>query len=283
MVASLLASAWAVQAQSTGQNLTVKVNNLTPLTSQASLQAAIANAIVDNGLKLSDIKRIEVQDGTFAADDWYYLQARKKDTLSSLTSFKIDVAGEIPNSNGTNGAYFSNKLVAFRAQSITKIGSYAFMNCNALDTIEVPAVTAVEQNAFSSCTGLRSIEFGHVETVGKNAFAGCSKLTHASLGVQTLNSEVFKNCSALASVELLNVAMIYNAFAGCEALTTLKFGDVPTINANNIATIFQNCPSVRYLEVADAKKADYRAVNDGNTSDDLWYALSFSTRAAAYR
>ncbi|MBQ9471413.1 MAG: leucine-rich repeat domain-containing protein, partial [Bacteroidales bacterium] len=247
------------------------MNGTITKTGQASLQAAIEAS----GVELGGITSIEVTAGTFKVSDWSYLRT-KKGALKALTTFKIDVdTDDIPNSDGSTGAYFSNKLSSFSAKQLSSIGDYAFMNCSALASVVIPAVEAVGKSAFSSCTNLRSIEVKLTPlTVGQKAFAGCTKLTHARLDVEELNAGVFQNCSALASLELPWVTSIGSAFAGCSALTTLALGSTPPVITS--ATAFKDCPSVRYLQIDAANQAGYKSVDDGNTTDNLWYGWNIT-------
>ena len=63
--------------------------------------------------------------------------------------------------------------------SVTSIGSYAFLYCTGLTSIEIPdGVTSIGSNAFFGCNGLTSIEISNsVTSIGPVTFADCASLT----------------------------------------------------------------------------------------------------------
>ena len=67
--------------------------------------------------------------------------------------------------------------------SVTKIGKYAFNDCEYLTSITIPdGVTTIGNFAFSCCTGLTSITLPNgVTEIGNFAFNDCESLTHLEL------------------------------------------------------------------------------------------------------
>ena len=66
--------------------------------------------------------------------------------------------------------------VTFAGADLTTIGSWAFYNCHALTSIDIPAgVTEIGAGAFYGCTYLNNVIVpASVQAIGDNAFALCS-------------------------------------------------------------------------------------------------------------
>ncbi|MBQ7632187.1 MAG: leucine-rich repeat domain-containing protein [Paludibacteraceae bacterium] len=72
--------------------------------------------------------------------------------------------------------------------SVTSIGTYAFVDCSSLTSIEIPnSVTSIGEGAFSGCSNLTGITIPNsVTSIGAGAFSSCSGLT--SINVESDNS-----------------------------------------------------------------------------------------------
>lgn len=104
-----------------------------------------------------------------------------------------------------DGYNFNFKSVAI-PNSVTNIGSCAFMDCSALTSITIPSsVTSITDFVFYGCSALTSITIPN--------------------SVTNIGSHAFDKCSALTSVTIPNnVTKIgYGAFWGCRALTSITF------------------------------------------------------------
>ena len=90
-------------------------------------------------------------------------------------------------------------------KGVTSVGSYAFCDCPALETVILPdSVAAIGRYAFSN-SGLREITMSAaVETIGACAFSECRNLTSAELPkpLVSLGSHAFFNCSALTELRI---------------------------------------------------------------------------------
>ena len=90
--------------------------------------------------------------------------------------------------------------------SVTSIGSQAFLNCSGLTSVTIPdSVTSIEPYAFDGCSGLTSVTIGNgVTSIGAAAFSYCSGLTSVTIGsgVTSLGGRVFDGCSGLKSVTI---------------------------------------------------------------------------------
>ncbi len=165
---------------------------------------------------------------------------------------------------------------------VTSVGSYAFCDCSALETVTMPdSVTAIGRYAFSN-SGLREITMSAaVETIGSCAFSECRNLTSADLPkpLVSLGGRAFYGCGALAELRfgaqnMSDVSGATDIFckAGAESGFTVIFTDtaerVPArlfntytndyanvtdvVLGKNVKTIgeraFQACPKLRTVD-----------------------------------
>lgn len=129
-------------------------------------------------------------------------------------------------------------------RKVTRIGEYAFQNCDRLISVTIPcSVTSIENSAFSGCSGLTSITIpSSVTTIGYGAFSWCSGLTSVNIppSVTNIGDEAFCGCIWLPSITIPNSVTIlgWKAFSGCRALTSVTIGNHMTIIGNEA---FSNC------------------------------------------
>ena len=92
--------------------------------------------------------------------------------------------------------------------SVTSIGNYAFFNCDALTSINIPnSVTSIGDDAFYSCDALTSINIPNsVTSIGDDAFSYCDALTSINIGnsVTSIGDNAFSGCKALTSINIPN-------------------------------------------------------------------------------
>ena len=111
--------------------------------------------------------------------------------------------------------------------SVTSIGSYAFLDCKRLTTITIPdSVTSIGNHAFFGCSSLTSITIPNsVTSIGYAAFSDCSDLTSIDIpnSVTSMGSSAFSDCKRLISIVIPNsVTSIGSyAFSGCKRLTSI--------------------------------------------------------------
>lgn len=171
-------------------------------------------------------------------------------------------------------------------ESVTKIGDYAFVGCNAQTLIIGDGVTTLGAQAFADCTELTEVKLGNgITQIGSLAFKNCDNIQYTEyenahyLGngknahlilVKAAHPEVekcainentkfimenaFMNCIKLLEITVpAGVTHIgATAFYGCEALKTVNY------NAENVATTysaslsnspFGNCPAIDTVNV----------------------------------
>ena len=110
-------------------------------------------------------------------------------------------------------------------ETVTTIGSSAFIYCTALTSITIPeSVTAINSNAFTYCSGLTRIDIGKsVTIIGSNAFTYCSGLTRIDIGesVTKIGNDAFRACTNLASITIPEsvVTLGESVFTSCPSIT----------------------------------------------------------------
>ena len=141
----------------------------------------------------------------------------------------------------TFNTVFGDNLVNDYDVGFTKIGNYAFYNCQNITTITLPAdvssskLTTIGAGAFMNCSALSSIK----QSGSANAFP---------TSVTAMSNYVFKGCTSLASftVNASTTSIGTEAFYGCTALTTVN---LPSNTLTSVgASAFQNCTSLTSIK-----------------------------------
>ena len=154
---------------------------------------------------------------------------------SGLTSVVVDKNNGTYDSRDNCNAIIetsTNKLVvgcknSIIPNSVTSIGSYAFLGCSGLTSVTIPnSVTTIGDGAFCNCSGLTSVTIGNsVTTIGYFAFYNCSGLTSVTIpnSVTSIGGFAFSGCSGLTSVFIGNSVTSIGkyVFRGCSGLTKL--------------------------------------------------------------
>ena len=133
---------------------------------------------------------------------------------------------------------------------ITTIGSSAFRNCFALNSVTIPnSVRIIGEAAFEYCSALTSVTIPNsVTTIGNHAFFGCSSLTSVTIpnSVTTIGDNAFMGCSSLTSVTIPNSVTTIGseAFSDCTNLQKVNIG-------NSVKTIgefaFNKCTNITQI------------------------------------
>ena len=110
------------------------------------------------------------------------------------------------------------------------IGDYAFRECVALETLNLPAyVTEIGKGAFASCSSLKTINFeqgSRLQTIKGSAFMDCVSLqslnTPASL--KEIGEGAFMDCTKLASLVINEGTLVIgaHAFQRCRSLANIE-------------------------------------------------------------
>ena len=235
--------------------------------------------------------------------DWGYTVSDGKATINRYYGSETEVT--IPGTIGgcpvtklscwkdgrTSRGIFYNKSVTTVTipDSVTLIGSYAFLDCTSLTGVNITdlaawcvitfldyplyyahnlylngelvtdlvipnGVTAIGNAAFESCTSLTSVTIPEsVTTIIDNAFRECTSLESVTIGdnVTSIGTSAFFNCASLASVIIPDsVTSIGDwAFYGCSGLTGVTIGK----SVNEIGNwAFRECSSLESVTIPES-------------------------------
>jgi hypothetical protein len=155
---------------------------------------------------------------------------------------------------------FFTALTSAGGTGITSIGNYAFQNCTALKTVNLPEAATFGTSAFNGCTALETVRLPEATSIGASAFNGCTALTTVSLlKLATTANSIFNGCSALTAVSLPEAATIGQmTFQTCRALETISLPKVGSIGAN----AFQNCTALTTVDLPVAATIGTTAFNN---------------------
>ena len=182
---------------------------------------------------------------------------------TNLTSISVESGNTIYDSRDNCNAIIetaSNTLLkgcnnTVIPNSVTTIGSNAFMDCSGITSITFPnSVTTIGRGAFERCTELTSITIPNsVTTIGNRSFYNCRGLTSVTISnsVTEIGEELFYACSNLTSVTIPNsVTKIGRwAFNSCFNLVSIT---IP----NNVTSIgeqaFLDCRSLASVTIPNS-------------------------------
>ncbi|MBO4966314.1 MAG: leucine-rich repeat protein [Muribaculaceae bacterium] len=139
--------------------------------------------------------------------------------------------------------------------SVVSIRDYAFSNCKALNSIELPnSVTSIGKYAFDSCEALTSIELPEsITSIGNNVFQFCRALTSIELpnSITSIGSNAFICCGSLTSIELPEsiTSIGFNAFMCCESLTSIELPESITSIGSHA---FCDCSALTSIKLPDS-------------------------------
>lgn len=131
-------------------------------------------------------------------------------------------------------ALLKRTIKEFSSETVTSVGTYAFYNCKALTSVNLPNAEIIYSNAFYSCGKLTSVNIPSAKKIASNAFGYCSKLTSVDFPNATnISDGAFFMCGALTSVNIPSATRIdMNAFRDCEKLESVRLPATPP----NLAT-----------------------------------------------
>ena len=227
---------------------------------------SLSNLIIKSGKDLNTITSIEVLSGKVTTNDWKYMYNNAAN-LIQLSQFivqdTVTTVADIPDNSNSDTIFFVS-LQTVDIAKVKVIGLNAFQRCSNLTTATLPEVISIKAGAFVFCTNLNYIYVPKATLIGDSGF---------------------KNCTSLITAIFPKVTNIGDyAFSNCTSLTTLKLPEVPPTVYEHI---FDGGASVKDLILVDANATQlssdalttaenaYKAVADGNTTDNLWFGWKF--------
>ena len=172
----------------------IDMTSMTADEAQLTIRAAVAAGFTDLKLtgELSKIGMGSGQVGAFA----YNTQITKCD-LSGVTDWGTPAT--LPGNVFTSCTALQEVKLP---DNVQVIGEYAFFNCTALTTVNLPQVTQIDQYAFQLCTSLAELTLDKVAAIDKCAFFGCTSLKTLKLPKCTrFGDYIVTGCSSLTQIE----------------------------------------------------------------------------------
>ena len=149
--------------------------------------------------------------------------------------------------------------------SVTSIGSSAFLGCLGLTNFTIPnSVTSIGYAAFSSCSGLTSITIPNsVTSIGSSAFSNCDDLTSIAIpnSVTSIGSYAFYDCNDLTSITVASGNQVYDSRDNCNAIietksNTLIAGCKNSVIPNSVTSIgssaFYGCRGLTSITIPNS-------------------------------
>ena len=135
---------------------------------------------------------------------------------------------------------------------VTKIGRYAFSECNQLISVIIPdTVEIIDDGAFFHCANLTSIHLpDSVNEIGIGAFEECVNLYEITIphNLTKIEYDCFRGCSELINV-FLPASLEYigeNAFYNCLKLSNISLPDSVEYIGDSA---FKNCQSLEDINL----------------------------------
>ena len=134
--------------------------------------------------------------------------------------------------------------------SVTRIGTRVFINCDAMSSVTIPdGVTEIGDYAFSQCSSLKNVTLPDGLTwIGYRAFQSCHSITSLTIpdSVTELDRNAFSTCYSLGSISISKNVKSLSAyvFDNCIALTkvsipvSVKSIEVGAFNSVPVNTIY---------------------------------------------
>ena len=113
--------------------------------------------------------------------------------------------------------------------SVTVIGTGAFLNCSGIKKVTIPeSVYMIESGAFCGCSSLTEIIIpDSVRELGNQIFYGCKNLSSVilSCNIEKSGVELFKSCNSLRKIVIPEgiKKLDFSVFRGCTSLEEITF------------------------------------------------------------
>lgn len=136
--------------------------------------------------------------------------------------------------------------------SVISIGTGAFINCSALQDIELSCrITELSESVFAGCISLKSVDIPEgITQILDDAFAGCEQLERIAIpsSVTKIPESAFSSCENLKTVEYSGSRSQWNAISTNSGLQNVPVApgsidvtvtsDIRTVTAKLMAAAF---------------------------------------------
>lgn len=193
-------------------------------------------------------------------DDPFY---ESRGTLKKVESIEVNELNPVFDCRDGCNAIINtsqNKLIAginntIIPATVTRIGEFAFMDCEEITSIDIPAgVTSIDNGAFCGCRALESFTIpSGVTTIGYRTFLNCGKLETITIpaSLTGIGSSAFEGCSSLITEISIPADMTVvpsAAFRGCSSLTSVT---IPSSVTRIEDDAFYGCESLTDLTIPE--------------------------------
>ncbi|WP_105617288.1 leucine-rich repeat protein [Vallitalea okinawensis] len=198
------------------------------------------------------VETLTITNGIVNATDFEWIK-------NNLTDLEIlEIRGNAKVDSGTNSFMDDNT-----------VPSQALFNMNTLKEVTITTATTISSSAFNSCNNLEKISLPSATTIDNYAFSECTALTDIELPVATsIGKGAFFNSYSLESINLPKVEGIGEDAFKSSIIATLYLGsEAPIVGTD----AFSGCPNSRTVYVPQNSRSSFKAIEDGNSGDELWY------------
>ena len=206
--------------------------SITTVTIPANVSEITINPFI-NCENLTEVK-VSKDNGNYYSDSKYLYE---KKTNKIVSAFNVGSSVTIP-------------------ASVTRIGDWAFSDCDSLASVTIPdSVTSIGNYAFYGCTSLTSVTIpDSVTSIGSDAFYNTPFYNNISNGEVYLGKVLYEykgNMPANYSVIIKEgtVSISPRAFYGCDSLTSITIPDSVTSIGDGA---FYNCTSLTSVTIPDS-------------------------------
>lgn len=153
-----------------------------------------------------------------------------------------EIATKIADISDLKG-FIDRTAQTIRNTDVRSVGTLAFYQYTALQSVEFPNVTTVYGYAFNNCSNLSTASMPKLESVYGYAFNGCTKLENVSFPLLTgLGSNAFQKCVGLTRLDFPKLTSVQaSVFEGCTALTEIILRKTSLCALSNV-NAFLNTP-----------------------------------------
>ena len=191
----------------------------------------------------ASIKDLRIGNGTISLGNQSFYQCSNLATVSySASSLKI----------GSYAFENCNKIQSFNFSGVSALGEGAFYGCTSLSSVTIPtSIKAIQSYTFYGCKALTTVSLNDsIIKIGESAFNGCSGITSLTIpkSIKTVDTSAFANCSGITSLTLgaSLTGIGTSAFSGCSSLPSINFPALLRTIGDNA---FQNCKGLLSLYI----------------------------------